>query len=84
VLKDEVDVDPNDQASVLEHLDKIVRNLIKKSSQPTASRPETKLPLIRIKVDYSGFSTINPQRFGQKYVGKVSESLIRFLLRILT
>jgi arginine repressor len=50
VLKDEVDVDPNDQASVLEHLDKIVRNLIKKSSQPTASRPETKLPLIRIKV----------------------------------
>lgn len=37
MLKDEVDVDPNDQASVLEHLDKIVRNLIKKSSQPTAS-----------------------------------------------
>ena len=24
VLKDEADVDPNDQASVLEHLDKIV------------------------------------------------------------
>ncbi|XP_015691641.1 double-strand break repair protein MRE11 isoform X2 [Oryza brachyantha] len=72
VLKDEVDVDPNDQASVLEHLDKIVRNLIEKSSQPTASRSETKLPLIRIKVDYSGFSTINPQRFGQKYVGKVA------------
>mgnify|MGYP003702498547 CR=1 FL=1 len=24
MLKDEVDVDPNDQASVLEHLDKIV------------------------------------------------------------
>ena len=22
-------------------------------------------------VDYSGFMTINPQRFGQKYVGKV-------------
>ncbi|KAF0890853.1 hypothetical protein E2562_004328 [Oryza meyeriana var. granulata] len=72
VLKDEVDVDPNDQASVLEHLDKIVRNLIEKSNQPTASRSDTKLPLIRIKVDYSGFSTINPQRFGQKYVGKVA------------
>jgi double-strand break repair protein MRE11 len=72
VLKDEADVDPNDQASVLEHLDKIVRNLIEKSSQPTASRSESKLPLIRIKVDYSGFSTINPQRFGQKYVGKVA------------
>ncbi|KQJ84840.1 double-strand break repair protein MRE11 [Brachypodium distachyon] len=72
VLKDEADVDPNDQDSVLEHLDKIVRNLIEKSSQPTASRPVPKLPLIRIKVDYSGFSTINPQRFGQKYVGKVA------------
>jgi hypothetical protein len=24
-----------------------------------------------LQVDYSGFSTINPQRFGQKYVGKV-------------
>jgi len=79
-----------------------VRNLIEKNSQPTASRSESKLPLIRIKVinathnwvqsdqerksndnahivlqvDYSGFSTINPQRFGQKYVGKVPKSLI--------
>ncbi|PWZ41208.1 Double-strand break repair protein MRE11 [Zea mays] len=72
VLKDEADVNSNDQDSVLEHLDKIVRNLIEKSSQPTASRSEPKLPLVRIKVDYSGFSTINPQRFGQKYVGKVA------------
>ncbi|KAJ1273000.1 hypothetical protein BS78_06G246300 [Paspalum vaginatum] len=71
VLKDEADVDPNDQASVLEHLDKIVRGLIEKSSQPTASG-SPKLPLVRIKVDYTGFSTINPQRFGQKYVGKVA------------
>ena len=31
------------------------------------------LPLIRLRVDYSGgFSTINPQRFGQKFVGKVA------------
>ncbi|CAI5473779.1 unnamed protein product [Closterium sp. Yama58-4] len=29
------------------------------------------LPLIRIRVDYSGFSTINSQRFGQQFVGKV-------------
>jgi double-strand break repair protein MRE11 len=29
------------------------------------------LPLIRLRVDYSGFSTINSQRFGQKFVGKV-------------
>ncbi|CAI5533085.1 unnamed protein product [Closterium sp. Naga37s-1] len=30
------------------------------------------LPLIRIRVDYSGFSTINSQRFGQQFVGKVA------------
>ena len=31
------------------------------------------LPLIRLRVDYSGgFSTINAQRFGQKFVGKVA------------
>ena len=25
-----------------------------------------------LQVDYTGFSTINPQRFGQKFVGKVA------------
>lgn len=72
VLKDEPDIDPNDQASVLEHLDKVARNLIEKSRKTAVSKSELKLPLIRIKVDYSGFMTINPQRFGQKYVGKVA------------
>ncbi|XP_077254044.1 double-strand break repair protein MRE11-like [Tasmannia lanceolata] len=72
VLKDEADIDPNDQASVLEHLDKVVRNLIDRASKKAVSISELKLPLVRIKVDYSGFMTINPQRFGQKYVGKVA------------
>ncbi|KAG0451175.1 hypothetical protein HPP92_026561 [Vanilla planifolia] len=72
ILKDEPDVDPNDQTSVLEHLDKVVRNLIDKNSKSVIGRSEVKLPLIRVKVDYSGFMTINPQRFGQKYVGKVA------------
>lgn len=30
------------------------------------------LPLVRLRVDYTGFSTINAQRFGQKFVGKVA------------
>lgn len=30
-----------------------------------------KLIKLNLQVDYSGFMTINPQRFGQKYVGKV-------------
>ncbi|KAI5664802.1 hypothetical protein M9H77_24125 [Catharanthus roseus] len=72
VLKDEPDIDANDQNSILEHLDKVVRNLIERSRKKAVNRTELKLPLVRIKVDYSGFMTINPQRFGQKYVGKVA------------
>ncbi|XP_039012903.1 double-strand break repair protein MRE11-like isoform X2 [Hibiscus syriacus] len=72
VLKDEPDVDPNDQNSILEHLDKVVSNLIEKSHKKAVNGSGDKLPLIRVKVDYSGFMTINPQRFGQKYVGKVA------------
>ena len=30
------------------------------------------LRLAPLQVDYSGFSTINTQRFGQKFVGKVA------------
>nr|GLL46319.1 double-strand break repair protein MRE11 isoform X1 [Ipomoea trifida] len=70
VLKDEPDIDPNDQNSILEHLDNVVRKLIERSIAISGS--ENKLPLVRVKVDYSGFMTINPQRFGQKYVGKVA------------
>ncbi|XP_073139940.1 double-strand break repair protein MRE11 isoform X1 [Henckelia pumila] len=72
VLKDEPDIDANDQNSILEYLDNVVRNLIDKSSQKANNKAELKLPLVRVKVDYSGFMTINPQRFGQKYVGKVA------------
>ncbi|KAM7250975.1 hypothetical protein ACFE04_022858 [Oxalis oulophora] len=64
ILQDTDDIDPNDQNSILQ--------LIEKSSKKVANRTEQKLPLVRIKVDYSGFMTINPQRFGQKYVGKVA------------
>ncbi|CAI9097791.1 OLC1v1034283C1 [Oldenlandia corymbosa var. corymbosa] len=71
-LKDEPDIDPNDQNSILEHLDKVVNNLIKKSAQKVVNKSDVKLPLVRVKVDYSGYMTINPQRFGQKYVGKVA------------
>lgn len=72
VLKDEPDIDPNDQNSILQHLDNVVSSLIEKGSRRDARTSETILPLIRVKVDYSGFMTINPQKFGQKYVGKVA------------
>ncbi|KAM0858359.1 hypothetical protein ACQ4PT_047883 [Festuca glaucescens] len=72
VLEEQEDVDPNDEWAVHAHLDKVVDNLIEKNNRKTGSGSEPKLPLVRIKVDYSGFSTINPHRFGQKYVGKVA------------
>lgn len=31
-----------------------------------------KLPLIRLRVDYTGYSTIHAQRFGHRFVGKVA------------
>nr|CAB3480182.1 unnamed protein product [Digitaria exilis] len=75
VLKDQVDVNPSDEATIHAHLHKIlvqVSNLIEKVSETVASGSKPKLPLVRIKVDYSGFSTINSKKFGQKYVGKVA------------
>lgn len=71
-LKDEADLDPNDPEAVLNHLSKLVHDLISRANGKVVSRPELKLPLIRIKVDYTGYTTINPQRFGQKFVGKVA------------
>jgi double-strand break repair protein MRE11 len=41
-------------------------------SSSTAQQQQQQLPLIRLRVDYTGFGTVNSQRFGQKYVGKVS------------
>ncbi|XP_078432461.1 DNA repair and meiosis protein (Mre11) isoform X2 [Wolffia australiana] len=72
VLKDVPEINPNDQNSVLEYLDNFVGKIIEESGGKEAYRSEVKLPLVRVKVDYSGFMTINPQRFGQKYVGKVA------------
>ncbi|KAF7102611.1 hypothetical protein CFC21_103716 [Triticum aestivum] len=72
VLEDQADIDANDEASVDAHLDKVVANLIEKNDTTAGSGSEPKLPLVRIKVDYTGFLTIHPQRFGQKYVGKVA------------
>ncbi|PUZ50358.1 hypothetical protein GQ55_6G052900 [Panicum hallii var. hallii] len=72
ILEDQVDVDPSDEATIHAYLHKIVSNLIEKVRETAASGSEPKLPLVRIKVNYSGFSTINSKQFGQKYVGKVA------------
>eukprot|EP00267_Zea_mays_P053674 XP_020406841.1 mre11B protein isoform X2 [Zea mays] len=72
VLEDQVDVDPGDEASIHEHLHKVVSNLIDKSrEEASSSGSKPKLPLVRIKVHHTGLSTINSKQFGQHYVGKV-------------
>lgn len=38
----------------------------------TRSANTPALPLVRLRVDYTGFSTINTQRFGQSFVNKVA------------
>ncbi|WVZ94820.1 hypothetical protein U9M48_040664, partial [Paspalum notatum var. saurae] len=72
VLEDEVDVDPGDETTIHMHLHKVVSNLIEKSRGKSARGSKPKLPLVRIKVDCNGLSTINLKQFGQKYLGKVA------------
>ena len=47
--------------------------MIARASQDHTPEPgaSPKLPLVRLRVDYTGFSTINAQRFGQRFVNKV-------------
>ena len=49
------------------------------TAQQQQQQQQQQQPLIRLRVDYTGFGTVNSQRFGQKYVGKVSgkESWLR-------
>lgn len=70
---EEVDLSEPDQ--LIEFLSNKIEEMISKSLEdlpPTMNKATTK-PLIRLKVEYSGgFSTINPQRFGQRFVGRVA------------
>ncbi|KAL3696516.1 hypothetical protein R1sor_010592 [Riccia sorocarpa] len=71
-FKDEPDLDANDPNAVLEFLGHKVQDLIAEVEKVPGKSPESQIPLVRLRVDYTGFTTINPQRFGQKFVGKVA------------
>ncbi|KAL4422894.1 hypothetical protein ABPG75_009091 [Micractinium tetrahymenae] len=71
VLGEQMELDPDNQEGVAEFLERKVLEMIDQAHRGRDEKaPE--LPLIRLRVDYSGFSTINTQRFGQKFVGKVA------------
>ena len=51
-----------------------VQGMIERATRgkPKVDGRPAQLPLIRLKVDYTGFTTVNSQRFGQKFVGRVA------------
>ena len=50
-----------------------VKEMVSSAQKRAAGQADAQmLPLIRLRVDYTGFSTINAQRFGQQFVGKVA------------
>lgn len=63
--------DPDSVSSFLEaQIQKLIDEVQKEVS--LEDRAKKSLPLIRLRVDYSGFSTVNSQRLGQKFVSKVA------------
>jgi len=64
---------PNDHDKIYQYLCDRVEDLINQANQKQKeeNRPIVP-PLIRIKVDYTGFSLLNPSRFGQAFVGRVA------------
>eukprot|EP00898_Chlorokybus_atmophyticus_P003724 jgi/Chlat1/4352/Chrsp29S00349 len=60
------DLDPRKPETVQEFLDDKVNNMIARATVVPPSGQHKVLPLVRLRVDYTGFTTINPQRFGQK------------------
>lgn len=73
MLADEVGVDSENEETLSAFLEQRVDQACQLAQRQHAS-PSTAapLPLVRLRVDYTGFSTINVQRFGQKFVGKVA------------
>lgn len=65
-------LDAENQESVMAFLEQRVTSMVAKSTRSQKGSRTPQLPLVRLRVDYTGFSTINTQRFGQRFVGKVA------------
>ncbi|KAJ3104912.1 Double-strand break repair protein mre11a [Phlyctochytrium planicorne] len=66
-----------DEQGVIKFLGQKVDSLIEKANNQwieanPESDKETPLPIVRLRVDYTGYNTVNPVRFGQKFLGKVA------------
>lgn len=72
VLAEHSRVQPSDPDSVSTFLEAQIQKLIDEADKETTPSANKTLPLIRLRVDYTGFTTVNSQRLGQKFVGKVA------------
>ena len=84
VLKDTVDesgLDPKDsklEDAVSAYLESKVVEMMEQAKEEYPHHytrnadPKKALPLIRLRVDWTGFCTVNRQRFGAQFVGKVA------------
>eukprot|EP00963_Diacronema_lutheri_P008336 scaffold741_cov336-Pavlova_lutheri.AAC.47 len=73
ILKDELPPGQKDTAVIESVLRTRVEEMIAAAFSGSNSRDgKEMLPLIRLRVDYTGFTTVNTQRFGQQFVGKVA------------
>ncbi|KAI8818933.1 DNA repair protein rad32 [Fimicolochytrium jonesii] len=79
VLQDIEDLRPKDEKMVNQFLQERVEHNIDSALQdwlelnPDVPEKDWPKPLVRLKVEYSGgFTTFNPQRFGQLYVNRVA------------
>ena len=70
-LKDQQAIDPEEPRTIEDFLNGHIVDMISEALRGIGSRTP-QLPLVRLRVDYTGFSTINTQRFGQKFVNKVA------------
>jgi double-strand break repair protein MRE11 len=70
-LSEEEGLDANDNEAVARRLEEKVKGLIVAANAQQTTTPPM-IPLIRLKVDHTGFDTVNVQRFGQRFVGKVA------------
>lgn len=70
-LSHQTSVNPGNPDSVVDFLaDKVDQMISLAAREASSNGPD--LPLIRCRVDYSGFSTINTQTFAQQFVDKVA------------
>lgn len=76
MLKNIEDLDPMDQTAVNAYLQQKVSDMIELAREQWIERngnADFPKPLIRLKIEYSGgFTTFNPQRFGQHFVDTVA------------